>query len=287
MAAVAEPARGAPDPERLAARVQELTSQIESFPDVRARQTSEELVGAVIEMYGAGLERVMEILAEAGEPGLAIRDALARDGLVAALLLIHDLFPVPLEERVGQALDSVRPYMESHGGNVELLGIENGIVYLRLEGSCKTCSASSSTLELAVRQALEQAAPDLEGMEVEGVAAEAAPEGVELPMAAPPTWVPVDGLAGLSPESHVAAQVGGRALVIANVEGTLLAYGNECADCGGPLDAGVLSAGALTCPACSRSYFLPRAGRSMDDDDLQLAPIPLLRELDGVKVALA
>ncbi len=59
--------------------------------------------------------------------------------------------------------------MESHGGNVELLGIEDGVARLRLEGSCKSCRASSSTLELAVRQALEAAAPDLEGMDVEGV----------------------------------------------------------------------------------------------------------------------
>ena len=40
--------------------------------------------------------------------------------------MIHDLYPVPIEERVMQALDTVRPYMESHGGNIELLGIEDG-----------------------------------------------------------------------------------------------------------------------------------------------------------------
>ena len=100
-----------------------------------------------------------------------------------------------------QALDSVRPYMESHGGNVELLGIQDGIVHLRLQGSCTSCSASSSTLELAVRQALEQAAPDLDGMDVEGVVQGPGAAGIELPMAAPVTWIPVDGLAGLSPES--------------------------------------------------------------------------------------
>ena len=94
---------------------------------------------------------------------------MAEDDLVSGLLMIHDLYPVPIEERVTAALDSVRPYMESHGGNVELLGVEDGVARLRLEGSCKSCRASSSTLELAVRQALEAAAPDLEGMDVEGV----------------------------------------------------------------------------------------------------------------------
>ena len=68
-----------------------------------------------------------------------------------------------------EALDSVRPYMESHGGNVELLGIEDGVARLRLEGSCDGCPASASTMELAIEQALQEAAPDLEGIDVEGV----------------------------------------------------------------------------------------------------------------------
>ena len=74
--------------------------------------------------------------------------------------------------------------------------------------------------------------------------------------------------------------------MIANVEGTLLAYRNTCADCGGSLDAGALDGGALACPGCGRRFFLPQAGRSMDDDQLQLQPVPLLREQEEIKVAL-
>ena len=70
-------------------------------------------------------------------------------------------------------------------------------------------------------------------------------------------------------------------LVVANVDGTLLAYRNTCADCGGALDGGALDGGALGCPGCGRRYFLPQAGRSMDDDHLQLQPVPLLREAGG------
>ena len=76
-------------------------------------------------------------------------------------------------------------------------------------------------------------------------------------------------------------------LVVANVDGTLLAYRNACAECGGELHDGELVGGALACPSCRRSFFLPRAGRSMDDDLLQLEPVPLLREQGRVKVALA
>ena len=79
------------------------------------------------------------------------------------------------------ALDSVRPYMDSHGGNVELLSLDDGVARIRLRGSCSDCSASSVTLELAIKQALEDAAPDLEGLEVEGVAPQM--PGLALPMA--------------------------------------------------------------------------------------------------------
>lgn len=294
------------DPDQLIGRVQDLTARLEAVGDEVASEIAQELIAAILQMYGAGLERILEVVADAGPAGQRIQDAFANDGLVASLLLIHDMYPVPLEERVVQALDRVRPYMESHGGNVELLDVRDRIAYLRLQGSCQTCAASSATLELAVRQALEEVAPDLEGMEVEGVV-EPEPAGFALPVvangspsngayelplaAAPapsaPSWFDVDGAFGLAPEQLTAAEVGGARLVIANVEGTLLAYRNACANCGGALHRGELSAGALTCPGCGRSFFLPRAGRSLDDEGLQLEPVPLLLEQGGVKVALA
>ena len=87
----------------------------------------------------------------------------------AGCCLIHDLHPVPLETRLREALDTVRPYMESHGGNVELLSLEDDVARLGLQGHCKTCPSSSVTLELAIRGAIEEACPDLMGIEVEGL----------------------------------------------------------------------------------------------------------------------
>ena len=68
--------------------------------------------------------------------------------------------------------------MESHGGDVELVGVEDGVAELRLVGHCNGCPASEATLELAIRKALEETAPDLDGLEVEGVRESApAPNG--------------------------------------------------------------------------------------------------------------
>jgi nitrite reductase/ring-hydroxylating ferredoxin subunit len=198
--------------------------------------------------------------------------------------------------------------MESHGGDVELLSLDEGVARIRLRGSCSDCAASAMTLELAIKQALEEAAPDLEGLEVDGVAPATGPAlplvnggapaagAVELPLvispapapapAPSPSWFEVDHLDLVPVGQMVGAEVGGAELVVANVDGTLLAYANTCADCGGPLDGGELQAGTLACPRCSRTFFLPRAGRSMDDERLQLEPVPLLREQGHVKVAL-
>ena len=199
--------------------------------------------------------------------------------------MIHDLYPVPIEERVMQALDTVRPYMESHGGNVELLGIEDGVAKLRLEGSCKSCRASSSTLELAVRQALEEAAPDLLGMDVEGVVEEEEVTGVAL----------ADGQRGAlmahrstSPPQTPSPQPPSTTSRSSSPTSTARCSrtGTRAPTAAAHLTAVRWRAARLTCPGCGRSYFLPQAGRSMDDDHLQLQPIPLLREAEGIKVAL-
>jgi Fe-S cluster biogenesis protein NfuA/nitrite reductase/ring-hydroxylating ferredoxin subunit len=297
---------GSPSAEDLIQRIQDLQERLEATGEETTREVADELVSAVVQMYGAGLERIVELLADAGPDGRAFADAMSQDGLVSTLLLIHDLHPVPLEDRVRAALDEVRPYMESHGGNVELLSLHDGVATIHLRGSCSDCSASSVTLELAIKQALEEAAPDLEALEVLGVAAQtaggpglpmlsgsvpSAPTGMELPvvMAGPapaPAWVDVQSVAALADGTLTAVSVAGSDLVVANVDGTLLAYHDRCAACGAPLHAGLLSAGALACPECERSFFLPRAGRSLDDEDIQLEPVPLLRDEGRVKVAL-
>jgi Fe-S cluster biogenesis protein NfuA/nitrite reductase/ring-hydroxylating ferredoxin subunit len=272
------------DTEQLVERVQDLQAALEACDESVPRGLAEDLMSAVVQMYGAGLERILAMLLEAGADGERIAGLLADDPLVATLLLIHDLHPVPLEQRVQQALDSVRPYMESHGGNVELLSIEHGVARIHLRGSCSDCSASSVTLELAIKQALEQAAPDLEGLEVEGVAPQALPVVISEPTR---SWFDVESVGSLTDGSLAAVSVAGSDLVVANVEGSLLAYRDRCASCGASLHDGLLLAGALSCPECARSFFLPSAGRSMDDDRIQLEPVPLLREDGRVKVAVA
>jgi Fe-S cluster biogenesis protein NfuA len=95
--------------------------------------------------------------------------------LVAHLLLLHGLHPVPVAQRVQGALDGVLPYLESHGGSVELLGIEGGVARLRLQGSCSGCPSSTMTLKLAIEEAIFKAAPDIDEVRAEGAVPAAPP----------------------------------------------------------------------------------------------------------------
>jgi Fe-S cluster biogenesis protein NfuA/nitrite reductase/ring-hydroxylating ferredoxin subunit len=284
-------------PDELLDRVQALSEQVDQLPDGRARELAQELVSAVIAMYGDGLRRIMEAIGRSREAGATIVDELAQDGAVSSLLLIHDLYPVPLRERVIEALDTVRPYMESHGGNVELVRIDDGVARLRLQGSCHGCAASRATLELAIKQAIEEHAPDLVGLEVEGVTEPATSNGFELPMVhagpelplvqevQPARWLPLAPGLGVSPGELMPTEVDGTRLLLANVDGALLAYRDECAACGAPLHGGDLDGPMLRCRECEAEFDLRRAGRAAGGEPLQLSPVPLL-ESGGVRVAV-
>jgi Fe-S cluster biogenesis protein NfuA len=144
--------------------MEELIKKIESVPDPAVRELSRELLQEVLALHGAALGRVIELAQEGGTDPLLVR--LAADPKVAPVLILHGLHPEDLHCRVEQALDRVRPYLFSHGGNVELVGIEEGRVRLRLEGSCQGCPSSAQTLRGAVEEAIAEAAPDAEGIEV-------------------------------------------------------------------------------------------------------------------------
>ena len=132
--------------QRKAAHIEKLVQAVAEFPDLNERATAQELVQALLEMYGEGLTRLLEITAESEASGIELIDTFAEDGLLSSLFLLHGLHPLDIETRVMQALDEVRPYLKSHGGNVEFVKVEDGIAYLRLEGSCHGCPGSTITL---------------------------------------------------------------------------------------------------------------------------------------------
>jgi len=160
---------------KMAKRLQELLEQIQSQPNPAARVLLRECLQSLLAFYGDALSRIVAHVQNSGVNGKEILERLLRDQTVSGILLIHGLHPVALETRLRGALEKVRPYMQSHGGNIELLGLENDVARVKLDGTCKTCPSSTVTLELAVRRAVEEACPDLLGFEVVSTNAENPP----------------------------------------------------------------------------------------------------------------
>lgn len=135
-----------------------------------ARERAELLVGEVTDLYGAALQRIMQIVAVAPE----LIEQFTSDDMIASLLLVHGLHPHDVRRRVEDALDKVRPYLGSHGGDVAVLSVaeasDGAAVRLQFSGSCKSCPSSAVTLELTVEDAIRTAAPEVSTIEV--VAAE-------------------------------------------------------------------------------------------------------------------
>ena len=152
-------------------RVEKLAARLERANDPETRATALELVQSVIELHGAALQALIDRCIATPEGERILNEAL-QDDLVSSMFLLHNLHPDDLEIRVLRGIESVRPYLQSHGGDCELAGVDNGIVRLRLHGSCGSCPSSSLTLKNAVEDALFQVAPDIKEIIAENAAAE-------------------------------------------------------------------------------------------------------------------
>ncbi len=148
-------------------RIDALLRKIEQSKDPEAAAQTREVVQALMELHGAGLERILAMLAATGPKGLELIDSLGQDDLVASLMLLYGLHPLDLESRVKQALEKTRPFLKSHGGNVELLSLVGGVVRLRLQGSCQSCPSSAVTLKQTIEEAIYEKAPDITAIMVE------------------------------------------------------------------------------------------------------------------------
>lgn len=274
-----------------------------------ARERSEELVRLVADFYGAGLERLLDLVHEQGRLDDDVLAALADDELVAGVLLVHGLHPYGVETRVERALESVRPYLGSHGGDVELLAVtDEGTVRLRLLGSCDGCPSSSVTLKLAVQGAVEAAAPEITSIEVETAADEdTGAAGPLVPVDSlfarlhtesgtagdGASWEVVPQLSGLEPGTVARVGVGTMRVVACRVGTDLFAFEDRCARCERPFEGATLARrlggrsgdAILRCAGCRAHYDVRRAGVCLDGDSVHLAPLPLLS--DGATVSVS
>lgn len=278
-----------------AGRAEAALAELEGMADTRARSIAFEAVQSLVELYGSGLQRITDSL-RSHDPSLL--DEIADDELVGHLLILHDLHPLKVEGRVLLALEDVRPYLQSHGGDVELLEIDQGVARIRLEGTCNGCPSSASTLKLAIEEAMRQRAPDVERVEAVNLQP-AASEGSFIPLTSIHSthsrleqagqavqWETVSDLDHPTPGNITTISCSGEQLIVLWLEQAPYAYRDRCASCGGSLADGEMLGDVLTCKSCQMRYDVHHAGVGIDDPKLHLEPLPLLHDGPTVQIAL-
>jgi hypothetical protein len=147
-------------------RIEELILRAEALPDLAAKSLLIELLQSVMELHAAGIDRMLEIVAAAGPAGERIVELMAADRVSSSVLLLHGLHPDDLQTRVGRAVEKLRLRFGPRGGTLSLVGFEDGVVHLRYESaSQRSVDPEKETIE----DALYEAAPEVEGVVIEGL----------------------------------------------------------------------------------------------------------------------
>lgn len=284
-------------------RIETLLGELRSSASPEVSAKVEEVVGLLVELYGAGLERILEVVNEDDQAAPVLLKRFTDDKFIESLLVLHGIHPIDVDTRIEAALDQARPYLGSHAGGVQYLGVdEHGVAHLKLEGSCHGCPSSTVTVKLTLEQAIAEAAPEVLRVEVEGVTE--APTGpsqnllqIQTRAGGPPdstaadaasAWLPVDAI-GLLPGEKRVQLVEGIEVFLCSAVGNLYAYRNACASCGAGLKDAALLDEALRCSRCGTLYNVRLAGKSIHTSDgsvVHLDPLPLLQDQGSWKVAV-
>lgn len=281
-------------------RIEKLLDELRAMAGPSTWPRVEELMHLVVELYGAGLTRFVELL----DTDLTIdklRGRVLEDELLSSLMLLHGLHPEDTAARVARALDRVRPYLGSHGGGVAIVDVDEmaGVVKLRLDGSCDGCPSSAMTVKLTVEGAIKELAPEITSIEVEGVTATESPVNSIVAksralgadgssgVAKLPEWIALEQQPPSQSGELLATEVTGERIMLCRVGKLLYAYRGECPSCGSMLENGGLDGDLLTCRSCAERYNVRFAGRSVISTQFHLEPIPLLETGGGVRIAIA
>lgn len=266
-------------------RLDDLVREFEALPYPQIRERVFALLQAVDAIHREGISRLVRLLRDRGHAGLI--DAAAGDPAVRVLLMLYDLLPGDERSQAEAALDAVRPYINSHGGEVEVLEVIDGVVHLRLSGSCVGCAGSAITLKRGIETALREGFPGFKGIRLhepqpsmEVIPLE--PVGERTPRQfRRPIFVAVARVEELSPGTLRAVGAGGVQVLIANLDGEFYAVRNQCPGNGAPLDAATFTPPVLVCPWHNEAYDI-RTGKRVDGQQGRGLIVVPIAVVDGV-----
>lgn len=144
----------------LLTRLGELLATVEDL-DEPERQSVFELLDGIDTIHRLALDRLARGIGTAEIERLRATDP--------AVAWLFDAYGIGVDQRAAaeHALETIRPYVHSHGGQVEVLDVSDGVVRVKMSGSCAGCSASAVTLEYGVTEAMREHLPGFVRLEVE------------------------------------------------------------------------------------------------------------------------
>jgi Fe-S cluster biogenesis protein NfuA len=123
---------------------------------------------AVDAFHGEALRRLVRAL-KTDPAALAAMKQAAGNEVVYAVLRYHELLKPSLNERVETALETIRPALAAHGGDVRLVKVAPPAIEVELTGSCDGCASSALTFQAGIRKAVQDACPEIsEVVQVKG-----------------------------------------------------------------------------------------------------------------------
>ncbi|MFN8373059.1 MAG: NifU family protein [Anaerolineae bacterium] len=269
--------------ESLAERVDKALESVNKLAEPERTQALN-LKDAIEAFHRLGLTKIVQRL-KADSRGKELLFELIDEPEVYALFSMHGIVRQPLPDRVAKVIDAVRPYMQSHGGDVQLVDVQQDSVYIRLLGACNGCSMSAVTLRQGIEEALNMHVPEIKTIEV--VPDEPTPALI-MPLQIPVLpgkeagWIQGPAVDDVKPGKAFRLDSGDVSIVILNVSNKLVAYRNECAHQGLPIDGGMVDSqhGTITCPYHGFCYDAV-SGECLTAAQAQLEPFPL-RVQDGM-----
>ena len=255
--------------------------------DENQKLVVEGLKNAIEALHKEALTRLIRSVKQDSMP--ALRQAV-QDEVVYGLLRYHELIKAPappLEIRIQQALDEVRPGLQSHNGNVELVAIKlPDTVEVKLVGNCSNCPASTLTMKEGVEQAIKTHCPEIKNV----VSVNSPVIGkASKPMTSPFAAEGETGLVALAtidqiPEGDIlAVDVDGLKLILTRVGDDFIAYRNSCSHLAKPIDKGEVREGILSCPFHNFKYNLA-TGECLTAPEMSLQQYPVTRRGDRILI---
>ena len=229
---------------------------------------------AVDALNAEAFRRLIRSLRSRPELGEALREA-ASDELVYAILRRHGILKPSLFEQVNDALDTIRPMLESHGGDVELVSVGSEAVEVRFLGACDGCPASALTFYSGVKKVIQDHFPHInEIRQVKGFGSGGADTvHYQSPFAnyKSGTWVYLAKLGEFADGETRILEKGEHSLLVTKLDDRVAVFENACAHMGLAMDGGEIEKRTITCPYHGFQYSL-ESGECLTAPEVQLQP---------------